>query len=242
MDVAVSSAGEVVRAVPGAGRVIGGAVVTRTTVGGGRGKVKVLVVVMLLCVVMGRTRGLDVKITLLPRPDPPLKDIGAESDAAPVLVMTREGPVIWMEEGEDMFVRRKEEGLGLVEPEYTLTPPRVSVFVFVPVVVEVVVAAVVVVMLLLPAVRKVVLLPLLLPPFYYNYYYYYTHIITTVLPPILCEICRHCRPQNSNLQNWNHQSYGDFSHIFAIVCSQIHVIIHPTIKKNTVKHNHYHYP
>ena len=29
--------------------------------------------------------------------------------------------------------------------------------------------------------------------------------------------------------------------IFALVCTQIHVIIYPTIKKNTEKHKHYHY-
>ena len=29
--------------------------------------------------------------------------------------------------------------------------------------------------------------------------------------------------------------YGDFSHIFALVCTQIYVIIHPTIKNNTEK-------
>ena len=35
---------------------------------------------------------------------------------------------------------------------------------------------------------------------------------------------------------------GNFSHIFGFVGTQIHVIIHPAIKKNTEKHKHYHYP
>ena len=34
--------------------------------------------------------------------------------------------------------------------------------------------------------------------------------------------------------------FRDFSHIFDLVYTQIHEIIHPTIKKN--KHYHYHYP
>ena len=65
---------------------------------------------------------------------------------------------------------------------------------------------------------------------------------STLLPPILREIGQRCRPQNENSQNWISLLYGDFSHIFALVCTQIHVIIHPTIKKNTEKHKHYHYP
>ena len=35
---------------------------------------------------------------------------------------------------------------------------------------------------------------------------------------------------------------GDFSHIFVLVYTKIHVIIHSTIKKNTEKRKHYHYP
>ena len=54
--------------------------------------------------------------------------------------------------------------------------------------------------------------------------------ISTVLPPLLHEIDRHCR-----LQNWNHN-------LMIMVCTRIHVIIHPTIKKKKEKHKHYHYP
>ena len=58
----------------------------------------------------------------------------------------------------------------------------------------------------------------------------------------MCEISQHCRPQNVNSQNWINQPYGDLSHVLVLVCTQIHVIIHHIIKKNTEKHKHYHYP
>ena len=52
--------------------------------------------------------------------------------------------------------------------------------------------------------------------------------IYTLLPPILCGICQHYRPQNLNSQNCI--NYGDFNHIFSLVYTLIHIIIHPTIK------------